>query len=262
MRTGEPSATAQRVAAHRLGFERAAAPFGDPAADERLARDVARSTSVASGTRMATYLQARTSFFDRVVLRTLEAGVAQVVVAAAGYDGRALRYAKPDVRWFELDHPDTQADKLERLSRLAIETRGVAFASADFSVDDVGAALAGAGHDRARPTLFLCEGVAVYLERPVLTRLLAGLRSAAADGSRLAISLSVSTSASPGLSDRRQAFGAAVAALGEPARTVLTAGEADELLAATGWRAVPPATTLDARQRRVRRAGLLVAVPV
>jgi len=39
--------TAQRVAAHRLTFDRLLAPYGDPAADEALARDVAATASVA-----------------------------------------------------------------------------------------------------------------------------------------------------------------------------------------------------------------------
>ena len=37
MRAGKASTTAQRVAARRLTFERAPAPYGDPEADERLA---------------------------------------------------------------------------------------------------------------------------------------------------------------------------------------------------------------------------------
>jgi O-methyltransferase involved in polyketide biosynthesis len=77
------------------------------------------------------------------------------------------------------------------------------------------------------------------------------LRAAAADGSRLAISLSVSgTSAAR----RRLAFRATVAAVGEPARSVLTAADADALFAATGWQAVT-----DAGRERARAAGFVVA---
>ena len=43
MREYAPSATARRVAAYRLGFERLTVSYGDPAADEALARDVAGS---------------------------------------------------------------------------------------------------------------------------------------------------------------------------------------------------------------------------
>src|SRR5207248_8361300 len=140
--------------------------YGDPDAEEQLARDVAGTITVDPNGMMVPYLAARTAFFDRVVVRSLDAGVTQVVIAAAGYDGRALRYAKPGVRWFEVDHPDTQVDKRARLEHLDIDTPHVAFVAADFSVDDVAAGLAAAGHDRSQASLFLCEGVAIYLERP------------------------------------------------------------------------------------------------
>ena len=61
MRPGQASVTAQRVAAHRLTFDRVTAPYGDPAADDALARDVAAAASVASGP-MREYLRARTGF--------------------------------------------------------------------------------------------------------------------------------------------------------------------------------------------------------
>ena len=83
--------------------------------------------------------------------------------------------------------------------------------------------------------MFLLEGVAVYLEEAVLRSLLAQLRRIAADGSRLAISLSVN-SGSPERAARRAAFQAAVAAVGEPARSVVAAADAGALLESTGWR--------------------------
>ena len=103
--------------------------------------------------------------------------------------------------------------------------------------------------------MLLCEGVAVYLERDVLESLLRSLRAAAAPGSRLAISLSVDTGSSQ-LAERRAAFASAVAAMGEPARTVLTADEAAELFEATGWLEIPTANP------RARFAGLVLVQPV
>ena len=243
--------TAQRVAAHRLTFHRAPAPFGDPASDERLARDVAGAVQVEVGM-MTRYLAARTAFFDRIVVESMERGVAQVVVTAAGYDGRALRYAKPGVHWFEVDHPDTQRDKRERLERLDIATDHVAFVAADFTIDDVSVLLTSAGHDGMAPSTFLCEGVAVYLERKVLASLLRGLRAVAAPGSRLAISLSVGASGA-GLATRRANFNAAVRALGEPALTVLSADDASGLLDGAGWHLAAQ------EDDRARRAGFVVA---
>ena len=144
MEEGGPSQTARRVAAHRLDFTRVPADYGDPAADQALAVDVAAGHR-APANRMHDHLAARTSFFDRVVVGALDRGMRQVVIGAAGYDGRALRYAKPGVRWFEADHPATQQDKRLRLRRLGIDAGHIQFVAADFAVDPLADLLVRAG---------------------------------------------------------------------------------------------------------------------
>ncbi|MGH3258033.1 MAG: SAM-dependent methyltransferase [Streptosporangiaceae bacterium] len=251
-----PSWTARRVAAHRLDFTRVPAPYGDAAADEALAGDVAGDLRITEG-RMHEYLAARTAFFDRIVVGALDAGIRQVVIGGAGYDGRALRYAKPGVRWFEVDHPATQADKLERLDRLGLAAAHVRFVAADFAADPVTDRLLAAGLDASAPGLFLLEGVAVYLEPAVVDRVLDQFRQVAHPGSRLAISVSLS-----GEYDRggRADFRASVAAMGEPARSGFAADEADGILARAGWLVTDGASNEAAgRHRRLRSAGLLTA---
>src|SRR5258705_1141336 len=208
MEEGGPSVTARRVAPHRLGCTRVATDYGEPAADEALAADVAAGRA-APANRMHDYLAARTSFFDRTVVSALDRGVRQVVAGAAGYDGRAFRYAKPGVRWVEVDHPATQRDKFGRLKRLGIAASHVPFVEADFTPDPVAGPLRAAGLDAQAPGLFLLEGVAVYLEPAVLEDLLGQFRQGAAPGRRLAITLSLSPP--PGDAGRRrfQATGAA-----------------------------------------------------
>ena len=250
---GGPSQTARRVAAHRLGFSRVPVAYGDPAADEALTADVAVGHD-APANRMHDYLAARTAFFDRAVTGAIDRGVRQIVIGAAGYDGRAFRYAKPGVRWFEVDHPATQRDKLQRLERLGIVASHVRFVEADFTQDPVADRLRAAGLDAAAPALFLLEGVAVYLEPAVLESVLEQFREVAAPGSRLAMSVSLSSV----LGDAARArFQAAVAALGEPARSTLSAAEAEALLARTGWQT--DQQTAAARSDRLRPAGLLLA---
>src|SRR5580692_2535254 len=134
MEDGTASQTARRVAGHRLEYERVAEDYGDPAADQSLTADVAGGEQPNPG-RMHEHLRRRTAFFDRAVVNALGRGVRQVVVGGAGYDGRAFRYAKPGVRWFELDHPATQADKVERVARLNLECGHISFISADFTAD-------------------------------------------------------------------------------------------------------------------------------
>ena len=69
-----------------------------------------------SAPEMQARLAARTRFFDEQVLAALDRGIRQVVIAGAGYDDRALRFRSPGVRYFELDHPATQADKRRLLA--------------------------------------------------------------------------------------------------------------------------------------------------
>ena len=256
--SGGPSITARRVAAYRLGFARVPAPYGDAAADETLAGDVACGEEPAEG-RMREYLRARTRFFDRVVTGAIDRGVRQIVVGAAGYDGRALRYARSGVRWFEVDHPATQRDKRDRLARLGLDVGQVRFVEADFTRDPIAERLTAAGLNPGQLSLFMLEGVAVYLEPAVLHRVLTEFRQVARAGSRLTIS--VSTSGAQG--EARSRFQATVAALGEPARSTLEAGQAIEVLARAGWQVMAgddaAGSDAAARRERLLSAGLLTA---
>ena len=246
----EPSRTARVVAAHRLAAEREYVPYGDPDADDALAADVASGIDVDPASRIARYLRGRTRAFDRAITRAIARGNRQVVSLGAGYDGRALRFAREGVRWFEVDHPLTQADKLERLERLGIDASAVTFVGSDFETDDVDSTLISAGFAPDVASLFFCEGVLAYLTPQMATRLLSDVRSLATPGTRLVVSLRPRTGSSPegvfSLADR-------VARVGEPLR--LGDIDHDALLAGARWR--PVETSAGAA-----RVGLVVGTPV
>jgi methyltransferase (TIGR00027 family) len=245
--------TARRVSAHRLGYVRLPWPAGDAGAEDALAADVAGDIEVPPG-KMHEYLRVRTAFFDQFVVGGLDAGSRQVVVGGAGYDGRSLRYAAPEVRWFEADHPLTQRDKLTRLRRLGIGTGDVRFIAADFTTDQIGRLLLDAGLDARAPALFLVEGVAVYLPPDVVENLLGQFRDVAGPGSRLAISMPVTGTFRTGTR-----FRSAVAAMREPALSRFDPAEAEALLARAGWPLVQPGSDDDPdRWERLRGAGLLI----
>lgn len=236
MEEGTPSATARAVAQVRATMERPVTAHGDGDIERRVVERFPQSGPSA----MADALERRTRWFDGVTLRSIEGGIAQVVIVAAGYDCRSLRFRTPGVRFFELDHPATQADKRALLDALGADTAGVAYAAADFTCDDVAAVLDAAGHDARQPTLFLVEGLLIYLELPVIESLLRALRSRASEGSRMAVSLSRPQS---------PAFYARVAAAGEQAHSTFDEASAGALLSRCGWtgdtsRAVVLATPL------------------
>jgi methyltransferase (TIGR00027 family) len=108
---------------------------------------------------------ARIWFFDAAVDRYLP-DVAQFVILGAGFDTRAYRLPNDiEVRVFEVDSPQTQMVKRETLQKVGIDSSGVTFVAADFEKDDWLACLTAAGFDPGERTLFLWEGVTMYLNR-------------------------------------------------------------------------------------------------
>jgi methyltransferase (TIGR00027 family) len=222
------SRTAQGVAAVRAGFERPATPDGDPDAQRRIARGMRPGRAV----KLRDHLLERTAFFDRVVLDALDRGIDQVVIMGAGYDDRALRFPSPGVRFFELDHPATQADKRRRLEGI---DAGPTFVPVDLANDSVADALSAAQQSDARPTLFICEGLLVYLEPAAIVSMLSALAGRAAAGSELAASLAVHSPeyrSEAVLARANEARGGGGA---EPWRTILPRDAHLALLHEAGW---------------------------
>jgi methyltransferase (TIGR00027 family) len=136
-------------------------------------------------------LAPRAPYFDQFVLDAVAAGVPQVVNLGAGYDDRALRFRQSGVAFFDLDLPGVIADKARRLETMGADTAHLALVAADFGSDDAAEALVRAGHDAARPTLFIAEHLALFLEPGDVERLFAALSRRAAPGSALAITAEV-----------------------------------------------------------------------
>jgi methyltransferase (TIGR00027 family) len=113
------------------------------------------------------------------------AGHRQVVVLGAGLDGRAFRLAAwRDVDVFYVDHPDSQRDARARTSSLAPLCR-LHHVAVDFAVDDVGVALAAAGHGAGVTTTWIWEGVVPYLTAAQVEQTLTKVAARSAPGSRL-----------------------------------------------------------------------------
>ena len=239
VREGIASQTARGVAVARSTLPRPSWATGDVDADDRLVaglfdglnRDRAELRARADSGFFG-WLRARTQFFDAEVIRALEDGVDQIVVLGAGYDGRALRYRTPNVVFFEVDHPATQADKRSRLHEVDAPVDGIVFVEADFTEPGLGGRLQNAGHDARRRSLFVCEGVLRYLPEHWYRELLRVSAERAAPGSVLAVSVSTRERAPD---DRERAREQALAESGEAVLTVPPVDIALDWLASAGW---------------------------
>lgn len=229
--TPVPSRSSQAVAKIRAQLTRPHTPDGDPGAQAALCEGMGPTRAPS----IRVHLAARTRFFDQQVLAALDRGVRQIVILGAGYDDRGLRFRSPGVRYFELDHPDTQSDKRARLDRMRADPTGLTLAPADFRYDKVEDVLERVGHDRDQASLFICEGLMVYLDEAATISLLGGLRTRANTASSLAASLSVHPDGADSAAVVARANAARPNSVNEPWRTILPAAGQRDLLARSGW---------------------------
>jgi len=127
----------------------------------------------------------RTLYFDRVIERVI-GEVEQFVVMGAGYDTRAYGgFHKEGVTFFELDQASVQQHKRNALTEAGIPCEHVRFVSVDFSKENTFDKLSEAGYDRSRKTLFLWEGVTLYLSESDVRKTMQDVRNHAPAGSVL-----------------------------------------------------------------------------
>jgi methyltransferase (TIGR00027 family) len=174
------------------------------------------------------YLAARTLFYDEFVTDALDAGIRQVVVLAAGYDSRAWRMARPGVTFFEVDLPQTQADKRSRAPQ-----GGPAYVAADLTEPSWTDRLVAAGFRAGEPAAFTVEGLTMYLTEDQVSGLLRALSELGGPGSRLGVNFGVGFERT---GTRRGRVGRRVmAAGGETFRYRLPPEGAADFLARAGW---------------------------
>jgi methyltransferase (TIGR00027 family) len=172
---GQPSRTAERVAAARAAHQRLDAPlvFVDPLAARLLNADEStllreyperhNQSPVAKFTRAIVVVRGRMA--EDEIARAAAQGVTQYVLLGAGFDTFAYRNPHSTVRVFEVDHPDSQRIKRERLGAAGIDPAGQAtLVACDFSHERPLDALAAGGFDIARPAVFAWLGVVMYLQ--------------------------------------------------------------------------------------------------
>lgn len=122
------------------------------------------------------WIALRTAHIDQFLHRRIREGIDQVVLLGAGLDTRAVRLASPGVRFFEVDHPDTQESKLAKLESLGDYPVSAAhYVSCDFETEGPVERLLECGLVVTRPTVVIWEGVVPYLQREAVVATLSSL---------------------------------------------------------------------------------------
>jgi len=127
-----------------------------------------------------------------------ENGKIQYVICGAGSDTFAFRNTNDDIEVYEIDHPDTQRYKLEKIRELEwIKRRNVHYVSVDFERERMCDKLLDAGFDPKKKTFFSILGVTYYLTLDVFTDTLRQMADLSALGSELVFDYPIKTGSFP-----------------------------------------------------------------
>ena len=132
------------------------------------------------------FVNARTKHIDKILKQAADDGIGQVVNLGAGYDSRAYRYRKamPNVKFFEIELPEMVVEKKRRLKRVLGHVPDyVAFVPIDFNKQTIPGELKKAGYDPTVKTLFIWEGVTMYISAEAVDSTLKFIATQSAPGS-------------------------------------------------------------------------------
>jgi len=181
MKKDKPSATAEANAAFRAA--ELLRPKNEQVCEDRFARRflglrfgiIARSRLLTGIARWyveriipgaANSVVARTRYIDDYLKQCIDDGIEQLVILGAGYDSRAYRFdgLKTRVRVFEVDHPNTQRVKIQKVKKIFGSLPShVVYVGLDLDERKLGEGLLESGYDKGKKTLFIWEGVTVYI---------------------------------------------------------------------------------------------------
>jgi len=134
------------------------------------------------------YVLARTKVMDAMFLEALEKVIPQIILLGAGYDTRAIRFADRNqgTKIIELDVPSTQEAKINVLKKKKISLPAeLVFAPINFDREEIGDVLAKAGYQTLQRTLYLWEGVTMYLSAQAVDKTLAFIHDNSTAGSKV-----------------------------------------------------------------------------
>lgn len=110
----------------------------------------------------------RKNHVESITRQAIEQGVTQVIMLGAGFDTLPWRLHKQhqDINFIEIDHPATQKAKTAALDKNHEKGSNLHFLSVDFAKQTLKDRLSNFEHfESERPTLFICEGVMMYLSQ-------------------------------------------------------------------------------------------------
>ncbi|MGF7118758.1 SAM-dependent methyltransferase [Methanobacterium oryzae] len=115
---------------------------------------------------LSSSIMARVRYFDDFLKKYIDEGLEQLVILGAGYDTRAYRIEKlkKSINVFEMDHPNTQSFKIDKIKEIFGSTpENVIYVPVDFEIENLGQKLFDNEYNSSKKTLFIMEGLIMYI---------------------------------------------------------------------------------------------------
>lgn len=180
-------------------------------------------------------------------------GAKQIINLGAGFDSLALRLSKeyPEINFIEIDHPDTQNLKVSAFKSEAETAHNFHYLSVDFTHQNIQNRLA--EFDKFKPdlaTLFICEGVLMYLTEEEIDSLFASIRTLTKAGTKLLFT-AIEPQGSPRNNIRNLLF-LYLKIIGEPIKWALDSAKLDGFLDEQHCRLLSMDNTVDFKKNYMR----------
>ncbi|MFA0833035.1 MAG: SAM-dependent methyltransferase [Methanobacterium formicicum] len=135
---------------------------------------------------LSSSIMSRVRYFDDFVKKSVADGLKQLVILGAGYDTRAYRIEelKEDVNIFEMDHPNTQGYKIETIKEIfGSIPENVIYVPVDFEKEKISEKLVENGFISSKKTLFILEGLVMYIPPESVAEIFSFITENSAKGS-------------------------------------------------------------------------------
>ncbi|WP_395760600.1 class I SAM-dependent methyltransferase [Bacillus sp. 3G2] len=180
---------------------------------------------------------ARAAYCERVLLHEIILGAKQYVILGAGVDTFSFRHREleNEIEIFEVDHPSTQAFKIQRVKEAEYEMpSNLHFVSMDFTKDFSKQKLVNEGFENKK-TFFSLLGVTYYLTKEELSSLIECLFEMVPEGSSIVFDYpDENLFTEKGLSNRVENMVKMAAVGGEPMKACFSYTEMEALLEKAG----------------------------
>jgi methyltransferase (TIGR00027 family) len=180
----------------------------------------------------------RISFAEQRLNRFAEEqGYCQYVICGAGMDTFTFRNSNPHIMIYELDHPDTQSYKLNRIRELQWnKPRNVRYVPIDFEGDSMKEELIKAGFKPELPAFFSILGVTYYLTLPIFEDTIRNIAALSEKGNLLVFDYLEKADGEDGAENERSRYLKEItASLGEEMKQGFSLPELREALASNGF---------------------------